>query len=172
VSVIDELLDRNRRYAEGFDKASLAAPPRKPVAILACMDARLDPHRMLGLEEGDAHVLRNAGGAVTEDAIRSLLVSQRLLGTREVMLIHHTECGMQGLRDDDLREQLERETGIRPPFAIEGFGDVEEDVRQSIARVRANPLLPHRDRVRGFVYDVRSGRLREVAAGPGPTMAE
>ena len=126
------------------------------------MDARLDVYRVLGLEPGDAHVIRNAGGAVTDDAIRSLVISQRLLGTREIMLIHHTDCGMQTFTDDELKGAIEADTGLRPPFAFEAFGDLEQDVRQSIARIQASPFIPHRDRVRGFVYDCASGRLSEV----------
>lgn len=127
------------------------------------MDARLDVYRILGLREGDAHVLRNAGGVVTEDAIRSLMISQRFLGTREIMLIHHTGCGMLGLPDDEVRDEVAAETGIRPPFALEGFSDLEADVRQSIARIKASPFLIH-ECVRGFVYDVNTGRLTEVRA--------
>jgi carbonic anhydrase len=132
------------------------------VAVLACMDARLDPARALGLEEGDAHVIRNAGGVVSEDAVRSLIVSQRLLGTEEIALIHHTDCGMLTFTDAEVKDAIEAEVGIRPSFALEAFADVDADVRQSIARIRANPLIPHTDAVRGFVYEVETGRLREV----------
>jgi carbonic anhydrase len=162
MSVTDELLRNNERYAGSFEKGALPLPPAKRVAVVACMDARLDLHELLGLDEGDAHVIRNAGGAITEDAIRSLVISQRLLGTREIILIHHTDCGMLTFTDEALKRDIQSETGIRPPFAFEPFHDVDEDVRQSIARVRSNAFVPHRNEVRGFVYDVRTGRLREV----------
>jgi carbonic anhydrase len=162
MSATDELLANNARYASGFTKGDLAAPPNRKVAVLACMDARLDPARALGLEEGDAHVIRNAGGSVTEDAIRSLLISQRLLGTSEIVLIHHTDCGMLGMQDDEVAAAIEADTGIRPPFALGAFADLEGDVRQSIARVKASPFLPATRSVRGFVYEVETGRLREV----------
>ena len=164
MSVTDTLLVNNQRYASSFDKGQLPMPPAKKVAVLACMDARLDVHKILGLEEGDAHVVRNAGGVVTEDAIRSLVISQRLLGTEEIVLIHHTDCGMLTFRDDEVKQQIEKDTGLRPPFALEAFRDVEEDVRQSIARIEASPFIPDKSSVRGFVYDVRSGRLNEVKA--------
>jgi carbonic anhydrase len=163
MSVTDELLANAATYAAGFDKGDLPMPPGKRVAVLACMDARLDPARLLGLEEGDAHVIRNAGGVATDDAIRSLAISQRLLGTEEVMLLHHTDCGMLTFEDDGFRRQIQDDTGIKPPWAAEAFPDVEEDVRQSLARITASPFLPHTDRVRGFVYEVESGRVREVA---------
>jgi carbonic anhydrase len=131
--------------------------------VIACMDARLDPHAALGLREGDAHVIRNAGGVVTEDEIRSLAISQRIGGTREVMVIHHTDCGMHALDDEAFKREIEAETGVRPEWVAERFTDLDADVRESVARVRASPYLPHRDRVRGFVFDVRTGRLREVA---------
>jgi len=162
MSVTDELLRDNEAYAAGFDKGDLPLPPARKVAVLACMDARLDPARALGLAEGDAHVIRNAGGVATDDAIRSLAISQRLLGTEEIVLLHHTDCGMLTFSDDAFRGQIEQETGIRPPWAAEAFADVEADVRQSIARIRSSPFLLHVDRVRGFVYEVESGRLREV----------
>ncbi len=162
MSQADQLLLNNRTYAQGFTKGYLSHRPARPVAIVTCMDARLDVHRALGLEEGDAHVIRNAGGVVTEDVIRSLLISQRLLGTREVMVIHHTNCGMLTFSDDALKRQIEAETGLRPPFALEAFPDLDADVRQSIARIEASPFVPHRDQVRGFVYDVGNGLLREV----------
>lgn len=164
MGAIDDVLRNNERYAEGFDRAGLPAPPALHLAVVACMDARLDVGRMLGLREGDAHVIRNAGGAVSEDALRSLVISQRLLGTREIMLIHHTGCGMQTFDEADLKAQLLRDTGIRPPFAFEAFSDLEEDVRQSMARLRACPFLPHTDAIRGFVYEMETGRLREVEA--------
>jgi carbonic anhydrase len=164
MSSIDDLARNAERYAAAFDKGGLPMPPAKPVAIVACMDARLNPHALLGLVEGDAHVVRNAGGVVTDDVIRSLTLSQRLLGTREIMLIHHTDCGMLMFNDDALKAQIESDTGIRPPFALEAFPDAEQDVKQSMARIAANVFLPHKDQVRGFVYDVRTGRLNEVKA--------
>lgn len=163
MSVTDELLANNDRYAEGFDKGDLPLPPAKPVAVVACMDARLDVSKLLGLEEGDAHVIRNAGGVVTDDEIRSLAISQRLLGTREIVLIHHTDCGMLTFKDDSFREQIEQETGVRPEWAAEAFEDLDGDVRQNIARIKASPFIPHKDSVRGFVYDVTNGHLREVS---------
>jgi carbonic anhydrase len=162
MTVTDALLKNNSIYAQKFDKGALPVPPGKKVAVLACMDARLNTYGILGLTEGDAHVIRNAGGVVTDDAIRSLVISQRLLGTREVVLLHHTDCGMLTFKDDDVKKQIEDETGIRPPFALEAFGDLDTDVRQSIARIKASPFIPHKDQVRGFVYDVRTGRIREV----------
>jgi len=162
MSVIDEFLANNEIYADTFTKGSLPMPPAKQVAIVACMDARLETGALLRLVEGDAHVIRNAGGVVTDDVIRSLTISQRLLGTREIMLIHHTDCGMLTFKDDELKQQILDETGIKPQFAMEAFNDVDEDVRQSIARVKANPYIPHREQVRGFVYEVKSGQLREV----------
>jgi carbonic anhydrase len=162
MTVIDELLRNAERYAAAFDKGALPMPPATHVAVVACMDARLNPYGLLGLQEGDAHVIRNAGGVVTEDVIRSLTISQRLLGTREIVLIHHTDCGMLTFTDDGVKAQIEAEIGLRPPFALEAFPDVEPDVRQSIARIRASPFVPYRDQVRGFVYDVGSGRLQEV----------
>jgi carbonic anhydrase len=165
MSVTDELLQNNERYAEGFDKGDLPLPPAKQVAVVACMDARLDVGRLLGLEEGDAHVIRNAGGVVTDDEIRSLAISQRLLGTREIVLIHHTDCGMLTFKDDDFRHQIEEETGVRPAWAAEAFDELDQDVRQNIARIKASPFIPHKDSVRGFVYDVTDGHLREVSPG-------
>jgi carbonic anhydrase len=162
MSVTDQLLRNNEHYAGSFEKGHLPLPPAKGVAVVGCMDARLDLHDLLGLDEGDAHVIRNAGGAITEDAIRSLVISQRLLGTREIILIHHTDCGMLTFADEALKRDIQTETGIRPPFSFEPFADLDEDVRQSLARVRTNPFIPHRTEVRGFVYDVRTGRLREV----------
>jgi carbonic anhydrase len=161
MSVTDELFANNARYAENFS-GPLPMPPARHVAIVACMDARLDVYRLLGLTEGEAHVIRNAGGVVTDDAIRSLAISQRLLGTTEIILIHHTDCGMLTFADDAFRADIQADTGIRPPWAAEAFGDVEADVRQSMARVEASPFLPHRD-VRGFVFDVATGQLKEVA---------
>lgn len=167
MSVTDTLLDNNDRYASSYTKGDLPMPPRKKLAVLACMDARLDVHKILGLEDGDAHVIRNAGGVVTEDAIRSLVISQRLLGTEEIILIHHSDCGMLTFADDDVKRQIELETGIRPPFALEAFSDVAEDVQQSVARIKASPFIPSRSKVRGFVFDVQDGRLREVEVPAG-----
>jgi carbonic anhydrase len=162
MSVTDELLKNNAAYAESFEKERLPLPPARGVAVVACMDARLDVHKILGLEEGDAHVIRNAGGVITDDEVRSLTISQRLLGTREVVLIHHTDCGMLTFSDDDLKAQIHEEVGVKPHFSMESFSDLEEDVRQSIARIKASPFVPHKESVRGFVYEVESGRLREV----------
>ena len=163
MSATDELLQNNAAYAEAFDKADLPLPPAKGVAVVACMDARLNVYGMLGLKEGDAHVISNAGGVITDDEIRSLAISQRLLGTREIVLIHHTDCGMLTFSDDELKDQIQQDVGVKPPFAMEAFSDLEADVRQSIARIQASPFIPHKDSVRGFVYEVESGRLREVA---------
>jgi carbonic anhydrase len=162
MTVTDELLQNNERYAASFDKGDLPMPPGKQIAVVACMDARLSTDGVLGLREGDAHVIRNAGGVITDDAIRSLTISQRLLGTREIILIHHTDCGMLTFTDDQVKDQILEEVGIRPPFALEAFPDVDADVRQSIARIKASPFVPHTDSVRGFVYEVETGRLREV----------
>jgi carbonic anhydrase len=170
MTVIDQLVQNAESYGEGFDKADLPLPPAKRVAIVACMDARLNPHALLGLDEGDAHVIRNAGGVVTDDEIRSLSISQRLLGTEEVMLIHHTDCGMLTFNDDEFRRQVQQETGIKPEWAAEAFDDLEEDVRQSIARIKASPFIPKKEKVRGFVYEVETGRLREVSP-VSPTVA-
>jgi carbonic anhydrase len=161
VSVTDELLANNAKYAESFS-GPLPLPPAKNLAVVACMDARLDVHAILGLQEGDAHVIRNAGGVVTEDGIRSLAISQRLLGTEEIVLIHHTDCGMVTFTDDGFKQSILEDTGIRPDWAAEAFPDVEDDVRQSIARIRANPFIPKKDAVRGFVFDVATGKLTEV----------
>ena len=162
MSTTDELLRNNERYANSFNKGDLPMPPAKQIAIVTCMDARLSPYVMLGLSEGDAHVIRNAGGVITDDEIRSLMISQRLLGTREVMLIHHTDCGMLTFSDEELREQIQQEVGIKPHFPLETFADLEEDVRQSIRRIEASPFIPHKDSVRGFIYEVENGHLREV----------
>jgi len=164
MSVTDELVRNNESYARKFDKGSLPMPPAKHVAVLACMDARLDVHKILGLNEGDAHVIRNAGGVATDDAIRSLVISQRLLGTNEIVLVHHTDCGMLTFTDDELKGQIESDTGIRPHFALESFSSLEDDVKQSIARITASPFIPNKSNVRGFVYDVKSGKLNEVEA--------
>ncbi len=163
MSITDELLKNNAVYAESFEKGDLPLPPAKGLAVVACMDARLDVHKILGLEEGDAHVIRNAGGVITDDEIRSLTISQRLLGTREIVLIHHTDCGMLTFTDDELRQQIQEQAGIKPHFSMESFSDLEEDVRQSIARIEHSPFIPHKESVRGFVYEVETGRLREVA---------
>ena len=162
MTITDELLRNNESYAAGFDKGDLPMPPGKQVAVVACMDARLNVYGALGLEEGDAHVIRNAGGVVTDDVIRSLLISQRLLGTQEIVLIHHTDCGMLTFSDDAVNAQVSDEIGIRPPFALEAFSEPEQDVRQSIARIEASPFVPKKGAVRGFVFDVETGRLREV----------
>jgi len=162
MSVTDNFLSNNEKYAGSFEKGSLPLPPAKHVAVLACMDARLDVHKILGLQEGDAHVIRNAGGVATDDAIRSLTISQRLLGTKEIILIHHTDCGMLTFKDDEVKGKIESEVGIRPHFALEAFGDLEADVKQSIARIEASPFIPNKASVRGFIYDVKTGRLNEV----------
>jgi carbonic anhydrase len=161
MSVTDRLLANNRGYAAAFASRPPATTERR-VAVVACMDARLDVYAMLGLREGEAHVIRNAGGAVTDDVIRSLLISQRLLGTEEIILVHHTGCGMLTFTDDAVKAEVEAETGLRPSFALEAFADLEEDVRQSLARVHASPFIPRKESVRGFVYEVETGRLREV----------
>jgi carbonic anhydrase len=163
VSSTDDLLANNESYAASFDKADLPLPPARKVAVIACMDARLNVYGMLGLTEGDAHVIRNAGGVVTDDEIRSLAISQRLLGTEEIILIHHTDCGMLTFTDDAFKADIESDTGIRPSWAAEAFPDLDGDVRQSIARIKASPFVPNKDSVRGFVYEVESGRLREVS---------
>jgi carbonic anhydrase len=163
MSVTDELVANSEAYSAQFDKGELPLPPAKKVAVLACMDARLDPARVLGLHEGDAHVIRNAGGVVTDDEIRSLAISQRLLGTEEIVLIHHTDCGMLTFSDDDFKRSIQEETGIKPEWAAEAFGDLDEDVRQSIARIKASPFIPRKDGIRGFVYEVETGKLREVS---------
>ncbi|HEV2777349.1 MAG TPA: carbonic anhydrase [Solirubrobacteraceae bacterium] len=162
MSVTDELLENAKGYAASFDKGDLPLPPGRKVAVLACMDARLNPYGLLGLQEGDAHVIRNAGGVVTDDEIRSLAISQRLLGTEEIVLIHHTDCGMLTFTDDEFKRQVQDDTGIKPEWAAEAFPDLEEDVRQSIARIKASPFIPNKDSVRGFVYDVHTGALDEV----------
>ena len=162
MTVTDEYLANNEAYAASFT-GPLPLPPAKHVAVVACMDARLNVYAILGLQEGEAHVIRNAGGEVTEDEIRSLAISQRLLGTREIILIHHTDCGMLTFTDDGFKQDILQETGIKPAWAAEAFPDLDEDVRQSIARIKVSPFVPRADRVRGFVYEVESGRLREVA---------
>jgi carbonic anhydrase len=161
MTVTDEYLANNEAYAASFT-GPLPLPPAKHVAVVACMDARLNVYAILGLQEGEAHVIRNAGGVVTEDEIRSLAISQRLLGTREIILIHHTDCGMLTFTDDDFKRSIQEETGLKPAWAAEAFPDLEQDVRQSIKRIVTSPFVPHTDSVRGFVFDVATGRLNEV----------
>jgi carbonic anhydrase len=168
MDVIDDLVANNEAFAASLPAQHLDVRPRRRLVIVTCMDSRLDVFNALGLQEGDAHILRNAGGVITDDVIRSLAVSQRRLGTHAVMLIHHTDCGLQSLTDDGFRAELQAATGVAPAFAIESFTDVEADVRQSILRVRRSPFVPHRDHVRGFVYDVDTHALREVAIDPEP----
>jgi carbonic anhydrase len=163
MSATDDLLQNTREYAASFDKGEVPLLPARKVAVLACMDSRMDLVGLLGLELGDAHMIRNAGGVVTDDAIRSLAISQRMLGTREIVLIHHTDCGMLTFSDDEFKRSLLDETGIKPAWAVEAFDDLDEDVRQSIARIQASPFIPHKGSVRGFVYDVHTGALREVS---------
>jgi carbonic anhydrase len=163
LSVTDELLQNAEAYAASFEKGDLPLPPARKIAILACMDARLNPYGLLGLQEGDAHVIRNAGGVVTDDEIRSLSISQRLLGTEEIILIHHTDCGMLTFTDDEFKRSVQDDTGIKPEWAAEAFPELDEDVRQSIARIKASPFIPKKDSVRGFVYEVETGKLREVS---------
>ena len=162
MTATEELLSNARGYADGFEAGELPMPPARRVAVIACMDARLNPYGLLGLSEGDAHIIRNAGGVVTEDAVRSLAISQRLLGTEEIVLIHHTDCGMLTFRDDEFRRQIQEDTGIKPGWAAEAFDDLEADVRQSIQRIKTSPFIPRKDNVRGFIYDVKTGRLEEV----------
>jgi carbonic anhydrase len=161
VTVTDEYLTNNARYVEEFT-GPLPLPPSRNIAVLACMDARLNVYAILGLNEGEAHVIRNAGGVVTDDEIRSLAISQRLLGTREIILIHHTDCGMLTFTDDAFKRSIQDETGIKPPWSAESFTDLQEDVRQSIARINASPFVPRKDAIRGFVFDVATGKLNEV----------
>jgi len=163
MSTTDELLENAKSYAAEFDKGDLPMPPARKIAIVACMDARLNPYGLLGLQEGDAHVIRNAGGVITDDEIRSLAISQRLLGTEEIVLIHHTDCGMLTFTDDEFRRSIQDDVGIKPAWAAEAFPDLDEDVRQSLARVNASPFIPNKDSVRGFVYEVETGNLREVS---------
>ena len=162
MSSTDELLHNNEAYARNFDKGEIPLPPATKTAVVTCMDARVNPYAILGLSEGDAHVIRNAGGVITDDAIRSLAISQRLLGTEEILVIHHTDCGMLTFSDDDFRRQIQEETGIKPGWAAEAFADLDDDVRQSVARIRSSPFIPKKESVRGFVYGVETGRLREV----------
>jgi carbonic anhydrase len=161
-TVTETYLENNAAYANAF-RGPLPLPPAKHTAVVACMDARLDVYRILGLHEGDSHVIRNAGGVVTDDAIRSLVISQRLLGTNEIILIHHTDCGMLTFTDDALRGSIQAETGFKPPYALNAFDDLATDVRAGIARIAADPHLPHKDKVRGFIFDVATGKLNEVA---------
>jgi carbonic anhydrase len=163
MSTTDELLANNEGYAASFDKGELPLPPGRKLAVVACMDARLNVYGMLGLQEGEAHVIRNAGGVVSDDVIRSIAISQRLLGTEEIILIHHTDCGMLTFTDDEFKASIEQDTGIRPEWAAEAFPDLDGDVRQSIARLQASPFIPRKDAIRGFVYEVHNGRLREVS---------
>jgi carbonic anhydrase len=162
MTVTDTLVENSRRYEEGFDKGDLPLPPGKKIAVLACMDARLNPYGLLGLEEGDAHVIRNAGGVVDDDAIRSLSISQNLLGTEEIVLVHHTDCGMLTFTDEEFAGKLEAEAGERPSWSAHAFTSPEDDVRSGIEEIRSSPFIPHTDRVRGFVYDVQAGNLTEV----------
>ena len=162
MSVTDDLLENAHTYGAAFDKGELPMPPGLHIAIVACMDARLNPDGLLGLSEGDAHVIGNAGGVITDDEVRSLVISQRLLGTREIMLIHHTDCGMLTFTDDEFKEQIEADTGLRPGWTPESFRDPAADVKQSLARIAANPFIPHKDSVRGFVYSVTEGTLTEI----------
>jgi len=171
VDTIDELIANNQAFASSLPARPLDVRPRRRLSVVTCMDSRLDVFAALGLSHGEAHILRNAGGVITDDVIRSLAVSQRRLGTREVMLIHHTDCGMQGLTDDGFRAELQAATGVAPAFAIESFTDLDADVRQSILRVRRSAFLPHRDAVRGFVYDVDTHLLREIDADDRSTIS-
>jgi carbonic anhydrase len=163
MSETDRLLENAQSYARSFEKGDLGMPPSKRVAVLACMDARLIPTRVLGLNEGEAHILRNAGGVVTDDAIRSLAISQHLLGTEEIVLLHHTDCGMLTFTDEELAGKLEAETGERPQWSANAFSDLDQDIRDSIARLRESPFIPNKDSIRGFVYDVKTGELREIS---------
>jgi carbonic anhydrase len=162
MSATDDYLANNARYAESFS-GPLPLPPSRHVAVVACMDARLNVYAILGLQDGEAHVIRNAGGVVTDDEIRSLAISQRLLGTREIILIHHTDCGMLTFTDDAFKLTIQNETGIKPAWSAEAFPDLHEDVRQSVARIQASPFIPHKDAIRGFVFDVATGKLNEVS---------
>ena len=163
MTTTDALLENATAYADTFTKGDLPLPPARKIAVLACMDARLNVYGLLGLQEGDAHVIRNAGGVVTDDEIRSLAISQRLLGTEEIVLIHHTDCGMLTFTDDDFKAAVHEDTGIKPPWSAEAFSDLDTDVRQSVARIQASPFVPRKDSIRGFVYEVETGKLREVS---------
>ena len=162
MSQTDELLGNAESYAAGFDKGELPLPPARGVAVVACMDARVNPYGILGLAEGDAHVIRNAGGVITDDEIRSLAISQNLLGTKEIILIHHTDCGMLTFTDDQFKQQLKESTGEEPSWSAEAFSNLDQDVRDSIERIKSSPFIPNKDNIRGFVYEVESGKLREV----------
>jgi carbonic anhydrase len=162
MTVTDDLLRHNAEFAKSFSNGDLPMPPSKALAVVACMDARLNVYALLGLEEGEAHVIRNAGGVVSDDVLRSLVISQRLLGTREVILVHHTDCGMLTFTDDQVKADIEADVGLRPHFALEAFPDLERDIRQSIARIKASPFVPSKDSIRGFIYDVTTGQLQEV----------
>ena len=166
MSLVDDLLKNNALYAATFEAGGLPRAPRMHLAVVTCMDARLNSYAIMGLREGDAHLIRNAGGVVTDDVIRSLTISQRRLGTREIILVHHTDCGLLTFTDDQLKAEIQADAGIRPPFALEAFTDLDDEVCQSIARIKASPFLPHKDAVRGFVYEVETGRLREVRERP------
>ena len=161
MSVTDQYLENNKKYAANF-QGPLPLPPKNQIAVLACMDSRLNVFAALGIQEGESHVIRNAGGVVTDDEIRSLAISQRLLGTKEIILIHHTDCGMLTFSDDSFKKTIQEETGIKPEWAAEAFSDLDEDVRQSVARIKQSPFIPHTDQVRGFVFDVATGLLNEV----------
>src|SRR5688572_25458498 len=163
MTVTDELLQNAHRFAEGFDQGDLPMPPAAHVAVVACMDARLNPQVTLGLALGDAHVIRNAGGVVTDDVVRSLIISQRLLGTRHIVLVHHTDCGMTAFTDDELKAEIQADTGMKPAFSLESFNDPAENVRQSILRIETNPFIPHKDSISGFVFEVETGQLKFVA---------
>lgn len=163
MSTTDQLLENAKAYEASFTKGDLPLPPGRKIAIVACMDARLNPYGLLGLQEGDAHVIRNAGGVITDDEIRSLSISQRLLGTEEIVLIHHTDCGMLTFTDDEFKKSIQDETGIKPEWAAEAFPNLEEDVKQSLARIQASPFIPKKDSVRGFIYHVETGALTEVS---------
>ena len=162
-TLTDNLLDNNAAYVSDFDQADLPLPPARKLAVLACMDARLDPAKVLGLDEGDAHVIRNAGGVVSDDALRSLAISQNLLGTEEIILIHHTDCGMLTFTDDEFADKLEAETGHKPDWPVHTFDDLDQNVRDSVEQIRTSPFVPHTDKVKGYVYEVDTGRLREVS---------
>jgi carbonic anhydrase len=162
MTVTDDQLRNNAEFAKSFSRGDLPMPPGKALAVVACMDARLNVYALLGLEPGEAHVIRNAGGVVTEDVIRSLAISQHLLGTKEIILVHHTDCGMLTFTDDQVKADIEAATGLRPHFALEAFSDLERDIRQSIARIRHSPFVLHKDSIRGFIYDVTTGQLQEV----------
>lgn len=163
MSATDDLLQNARRYAEGFDRGDLPRPPARKVAIVTCMDARINPYALLGLQEGDAHLIRNAGGLITDDEVRSLAISQSLLGTEEIVLIHHTDCSLYSLTDEELKQQVEDQVGHRPSWPAWAFPDVDEGVRQSLGHIQESPFIMHKESVRGFVYEVETGRLREVS---------